>query len=55
MRVSGAHVLLTVGASLPQIMVKGGWAKTDAVIRYVERVQQPISGKDYFPQLAVYT
>jgi integrase len=43
MRVGGAHDLLKVGASLPQIMVKGGWAKTDTVMRYVERVQQPIS------------
>ena len=43
MRVGGAHDLLRVGASLPQIMVKGGWAKTDTVMRYVERVQQPIS------------
>lgn len=48
MRVGGAHDLLTVGASLPQIMVKGGWAKTDTVMRYVERVQQPISGKNNF-------
>ena len=43
MRVGGAHDLLRVGASLPQIMVKGGWAKTDTVMRYVERLQQPIS------------
>ncbi len=37
MRVGGAQDLLNVGASLPQIMVKGGWAKTDTVMRYVER------------------
>ena len=38
MRVGGAQDLLIGGASLPQIMVKGGWAKTDTVMRYVERV-----------------
>jgi site-specific recombinase XerD len=39
MRVGAAQDLLNVGASLPQIMVKGGWAKTDTVMRYVERVR----------------
>ncbi len=39
MREGGAQDLPSVGASLPQIMVKGGWAKTDTVIRYVERVR----------------
>jgi site-specific recombinase XerD len=39
MRVGGAQDLLNVGASLPQIMVKGGWAKTDTVMRYVERTR----------------
>jgi hypothetical protein len=24
---------------LPQIMVKGGWAKTDTVMRYVDRIR----------------
>lgn len=48
MRVGGAHDLLTAGASLPQIMIKGGWAKTDTVMRYVERVQQPISRNTIF-------
>lgn len=42
MRVGGAQDLLSVGASLPQIMVKGGWAKTDTVIRYVERTRHPL-------------
>ena len=42
MRVGGAHDLLTIGASLPQIMVKGGWAKTDTVMRYVERVRPSV-------------
>lgn len=41
MRVGGAQDLLSIGASLPQIMVKGGWAKTDTVMRYVERAQHP--------------
>lgn len=40
MRVGAAQDLLVKGASLPQIMVKGGWVKTDTVIRYVERVRQ---------------
>ena len=39
MRVGGAHDLLKTGASLPQIMVKGGWAKTDTVMRCVDRVR----------------
>lgn len=37
MRVGGAQDLLSFGASLPQIMAKGGWSKTDTVMRYVER------------------
>ena len=37
MRVGGAQDLLSLGASLPQIMAKGGWSKTDTVMRYVER------------------
>lgn len=37
MRVGGAQDLLCLGASLPQIMTKGGWSKTDTVMRYVER------------------
>lgn len=39
MRVGRAQDLLTQGASLPQIMVKGGWSKTDTVMRYVERTK----------------
>jgi hypothetical protein len=39
LRVGGAQDLLIQGASLPQILVKGGWLKTDTVIRYVERVR----------------
>jgi integrase len=45
MRVGGAQDLLTKGASLPQIMVKGGWAKTDTVLRYVDRVHRPAHDK----------
>lgn len=37
MRVGGAQDLLGLGASLPQIMTKGGWSKADTVMRYVER------------------
>jgi site-specific recombinase XerD len=37
MRVGGAQDLLGLGASLPQIMTKGGWSKTDTVMRYVDR------------------
>jgi len=43
MRVGGAHDLLNTGASLPQIMVKGGWAKTDTVMRYVDRIRPEIN------------
>ena len=39
MRVGGAQDLLNIGRSLPQIMVKGGWAKTDTVMRYAERAR----------------
>ncbi len=39
LRVGGAQDLLIQGASLPQIMVKGGWSKPDTVMRYVERAQ----------------
>jgi site-specific recombinase XerD len=39
MRVGRAQDLMIQGASLPQIMVKGGWAKTDTVMRYIERIR----------------
>ena len=45
MRVGGAQDLLNTGASLPQIMVKGGWAKTDTVMRYIDRIR-PEAEKD---------
>ena len=35
-RVGAAQDLLTAGASLPMIMKKGRWVKTDTVMRYVE-------------------
>ncbi len=37
LRVGAAQDLLKSGASLPQIMVKGGWSKPDTVIRYTEK------------------
>jgi integrase len=39
MRVGAAQDLLLQGASLPQIMVKGGWVKTDTVMRYIDKVR----------------
>lgn len=42
MRVGAAQDQLMSGASLPQIMVKGGWSKPDTVVRYVERVRPSV-------------
>lgn len=39
MRVGAAHDLLNHRATLPQIMIRGGWAKSDTVMRYIERVR----------------
>ena len=39
MRVGAAQDLLMKGASLPQIMVKGGWVKTDTLMRYIDKVR----------------
>lgn len=36
MRVGAAQDLLTSGATLPMIMKKGRWSKTDTVMRYLE-------------------
>ena len=47
MRIGGAQDLLALGASLPQIIVKGGWTKTDTVMRYVECTQ--ISVRPHLP------
>jgi hypothetical protein len=41
MRVGAAQDLLLQGASLPQIMVKGGWVKTDTVMCYIDKVRPP--------------
>lgn len=38
-RIGSAQDLMIAGASMPQIMVKGGWSKTDTVLRYVQRVK----------------
>lgn len=38
-RVGAAQDLVTSGASLPVIMSKGRWSKTDTVMRYVEHIQ----------------
>jgi site-specific recombinase XerD len=44
MRVGAAQDQLVEGASLPRIMVKGGWSKSDTVMRYVERVRPKSQG-----------
>ncbi len=36
-RIGAAQDLLISGATLPQIMAKGGWTKVDTVMRYIER------------------
>lgn len=36
MRVGAAQDLLKLGASMPLIMYRGRWSKTDTVMRYVE-------------------
>ncbi len=38
-RVGAAQDLVNSGASLPTIMSKGRWSKTDTVMRYVEHIQ----------------
>jgi len=38
MRVGAAQDLLTSGASMPIIMQRGRWSKTDTVMRYLERI-----------------
>ncbi len=38
MRVGAAKDLLNSGASLPIIMQRGRWSKTDTVMRYVEQI-----------------
>lgn len=41
-RVGAAQDLLLSGASLPMIMNRGRWSKSDTVMRYVEKVGMPI-------------
>ena len=36
MRVGAAQDLMTSGLSLPMIMNRGRWSKTDTVMRYIE-------------------
>ena len=52
MRVGAAQDLMQQGASLPQIMVKGGWVKTDTVMRYIDKVRPPrlLCGSFYQPR-----
>jgi integrase len=38
-RVGAAQDLLASGASMPTIMQRGGWSKSDTVMRYVEQYQ----------------
>jgi integrase len=38
MRVGAAQDLLNSGASMPIIMQRGRWSKTDTVMRYVEHI-----------------
>ena len=38
-RVGAAQDLLKAGASLPQIMTKGGWNKVEIVMRYIEKTK----------------
>jgi site-specific recombinase XerD len=41
-RVGAAQDLLLSGASLPIIMAKGRWSKSDTVMRYVEKIGVPV-------------
>ena len=42
MRVGAAQDLLLSGASLPMIMARGRWTKSDTVMRYVEKIGVPV-------------
>ena len=48
MRVGAAQDLQIKGASLPQIMVKGGCVKTDTVMRYIDKVRPSASSMNLF-------
>jgi hypothetical protein len=39
MWVGAAQGILVNGPSLPQILVKGGWSKTDTEMRYIDKVR----------------
>ena len=41
MRVGAAQDLLTSGASMPMIMSRGRWSKTDTVMKYIEKFTSP--------------
>lgn len=43
MRVGAAQDLLLSGASLPMIMNRGRWSKTDTVMRYIESATMTIN------------
>jgi len=43
MRVGAAQDPVLSGASLPVIMARGRWSKTDTVMRYIEQTALPIS------------
>ena len=42
MRVGSAQDLMNSGASMPMLMNRGRWTKTDTVMRYVENAQLSI-------------
>lgn len=44
LRVGGAQDMVRGGASLAQIMVRGGWSKSDTVMRYVEKACLAFTG-----------
>jgi hypothetical protein len=48
MRIGAAQDLLMKGASLHQIIVKGGWVKTDTVMRYIDKVRPSASSMNLF-------
>ena len=45
MRVGSAQDLMRSGASMPMLMKRGRWTKTDTVMRYVENAQVVIWAK----------
>ncbi|WP_062307732.1 tyrosine-type recombinase/integrase [Polynucleobacter sinensis] len=49
MRVGHAQDMVNNGKSLPMIMSKGRWSKSDTVMRYVEHI--PLHNLEYFDKL----